>query len=145
MRFMRKRTDVKMKLINKIIIKSLFSGPSRDPGENYAARALKKEGYKIIDRNYDIGFAEIDLIAEKGDFLVFVEVKQRKTTAFGLPCQAVGPEKRRKIRRAAEHYIIKNKCKKQPRFDVVEIYGVCGETAEGAVEKPKVRHIKNAF
>ena len=117
-----------------------FSGPSRDPGENYAARVLKRSGFKIVCRNYDVGFAEIDLIAEKKDLIAFVEVKQRKSAAFGLPCQAVGTEKQRKIRRAAEYYIMKNKPEKQPRFDVFEIYGSC----DGLV-KPKTRHIENAF
>ena len=117
-----------------------FSGPSRDPGENFAVRVLKKAGYKIVCRNFDVGFAEIDLVAEKKDIIAFVEVKQRKSSAFGLPCRAVGPEKQRKIRRAAEYYLMKNKTGKQPRFDVMEIYGTC----EG-VEKPRTRHIENAF
>ena len=137
---MRKPTVNIMKLKQKINKYIWFAGPSRDPGENFAAKCLKKSGYKIICRNFDVGFAEIDLVVEKKEIIAFVEVKQRKSSIFGLPCQAVGPEKQRKIRRAAEYYMMKNKPGKQPRFDVFEIYGTC----EG-LEKPKTRHIENAF
>ncbi len=129
-----------MKLKQRLNRWRWFGGPSRDPGENFAARCLEKKGYKIVSRNYNVGFAEIDLVAEKKGIIAFVEVKQRKTSDFGLPCQAVGPEKQRKIRRGAEHYLLKNKPGKQPRFDVFEIYGTC----EG-IEKPKTRHLENAF
>ena len=129
-----------MSMISKLNRFRWFGGPSNDPGENFAAKVLKKAGYKIICRNFDVGFAEIDLVAEKKGIIAFVEVKQRKSTAFGLPCQAVGPEKQRKIRRAAEYYLMKNKTEKQPRFDVMEIYGV----TDGK-EKPRARHIENAF
>ena len=140
MRFTKNWTVNKMMLREKLNKYRWFGGPSRDPGENFAAKCLMKKGYKIICRNYDVGFAEIDLVTEKKDIIAFVEVKQRKTSDFGLPCQAVGPEKQRKIRRAAEHYIMKNKPVKQPRFDVFEIYGSCD-----GVAKPTVRHIENAF
>lgn len=129
-----------MKLKSKINCFRWFGGSSREPSENFAAKCLRKEGYKIVTLNFDVNFAEIDIIAVKKDIIAFVEVKQRKSTAYGLPCQAVGPEKQRKIRRAAEYYLIKNKIKLQPRFDVFEVYGVCdGE------QKPQTRYIKNAF
>ncbi len=140
MRCMKSWTVNKMSLISNFNKARWFGGPSRDPGENFAAKQLAKKGYKIVYRNYDVGFAEIDLVAEKKGIIAFVEVKQRKTAAFGLPCQAVGTEKQRKIRRAAEHYLMKNKTEKQPRFDVMEIYGVCD-----GMEKPRARHIENAF
>jgi len=129
-----------MNMINKIRRYIWFHGPSRDPGENFAAKCLQKQGYKIIYRNYEAGFAEIDLVAIKKDIIAFIEVKQRKSSAFGLPCQAVGPEKQRKIRRAAEHYLMRMKPEKQPRFDVFEIYGICD-----GKEKPSTRLIENAF
>lgn len=140
MRFMKNRKISKMNMISKIKRLIWFGGPSRDPSENFAAKCLMRKGYKIVSRNYDVIFAEIDIVAVKKGIIAFVEVKQRKTSAFGLPCQAVGPEKQRKIRRAAECYLMKNKPDKQPRFDVFEIYGVCD-----GKEKPKVRHIENAF
>ena len=140
MKFMKSRKINKMSMISKIRQIVWFGGPSRDRGENFAAKCLSKKGYKIVSRNYEIGFAEIDLVAEKKDIVAFVEVKQRKTVDFGLPCQAVGPEKQRKIRRAAEHYLLKNKPGKQPRFDVFEVYGACD-----GKKKPETRHIENAF
>ena len=123
--------------INRLV---WFGGPSRDPAENFAARFLKRNGYKIIYRNFETAFAEIDIIAWKADILAFVEVKQRKSTAFGLPREAVGFEKQRKIRRAAEYYLMKNKTEKIVRFDVIEIYGDCNGD-----KKPRIEHIKNAF
>lgn len=131
---------MKMKMLNKIRCLLWFGGNSKDRGENFAAKFLKKKGYKIEYTNYDVGFAEIDIVASKGGVLVFAEVKQRKGTAFGLPREAVGPEKRRKIRRAAEHYLLKYKWNKAVRFDVIEVYGSC----DGGV-KPKIIHIENAF
>ena len=117
-----------------------FSGTSKDKGENFAAKFLKKNGYRIICRNYDVGFAEIDIIAQKADITAFVEVKQRKSTAYGLPGEAVGREKQRKIRRAAESYIANNSLNGTFRFDVIEIYGAC----DGS-KKPELKHILNAF
>lgn len=129
-----------MKLIYTIKKWLWFSGKSKDNGENYAAKYLKQKGYKILNRNFNVKFAEVDIIAQKGEILAFVEVKQRKTTSFGLPREAVGPEKQKKIRKAASLYMVKFKPKLQPRFDVIEIYGKCD-----GKEKPRIEHIKNAF
>ncbi len=117
-----------------------FGGKSKDKGENFAAKYLKQKGYKIICRNFDVKFAEIDIVAKKGKILAFVEVKQRKTTSFGLPREAVGYEKQKKIRKAASLFIVKYKPDLQPRFDVIEVYGVCD-----GKEKPRIEHIENAF
>ena len=117
-----------------------FGGSSRDKGENYAAKYLKQKGYKILNRNFNVKFAEVDIIAQKGEILAFIEVKQRKTTSFGLPREAVGYEKQKKIRKAASLFIVKFKPDLQPRFDVIEIYGKCD-----GKEKPRIEHIKNAF
>lgn len=129
-----------MNIKEKINVYRWFSGSSKDRGENFAAKFLKKNGYKIVLQNYNAGFAEIDIIAQKADITAFVEVKQRSNTDFGLPCEAVGYEKQRKIRRAAERYISKNKIKSTFRFDVIEVYGSCNGR-----EKPEIKHILNAF
>ncbi len=140
MRFMKKPKAPAMKLKKKINVFLWFGGSSKDRGENFAVKFLKKNGYKILCQNFNAGFAEIDIITEKAGVVSFVEVKQRRGTAFGLPREAVGHEKQRKIRRAAEYYILKNHLQKTFRFDVIEVYGSCDGT-----EKPKIIHIKNAF
>ena len=72
--------------------------------EDYASRFLLQNGYKIIDRNFRSRFGEIDIIALKDDVLVFVEVKARWSTKFGLPEEAVTPQKLWKIGRTGEYY-----------------------------------------
>ncbi|MBQ3053775.1 MAG: YraN family protein [Clostridia bacterium] len=135
-----RRRRKKLSLKSKINCFLWFGGASADRGENFAVKFLKRKGYKIICQNYDAHFAEIDIIAKKRDTTVFVEVKQRKSTAFGLPCEAVGKEKQGKIRRCAQYYIGKFRPQGDFRFDVVEIYGSCD-----GIKKPKAIQIENAF
>jgi len=105
-------------------------------GEAQAAKFLKRAGFKIAARNVHVGYDEIDLIAKQGDTLVFVEVKTRKNEDFGRPAAAVDRAKRKKLSRAAMHFLKKRKLRPPYiRFDVVEVIG----------EKPEIRHIQNAF
>jgi len=91
-------------------------------GEDIARTYLKQNGYTIIKSNFKNKIGEIDLIAKEGDVLVFIEVKYRKNTTFGLPREAVNLEKQRKIRLVAMSYINKYKLHNAPcRFDVLEI------------------------
>lgn len=103
--------------------------------EDKAAQYLKKQGYKIIERNYNLPCGEVDIIAQKNKALVFVEVKYRKNAdAFGGPIGAVTKAKQKRIINAAISYI---KTKKPPfdtlMFDII------------AISDDKVEHIKNAF
>lgn len=103
-------------------------------GEILAEKFLKKQKYKILDKNYRALVGEIDIVAQEKDTIVFVEVKRRETLSFGRPSDAVGREKQYKIRRSGEEYLIRNKLTSCPvRFDVVEIVG------------ENINHIKNAF
>ena len=68
-------------------------------GEDLAAAHLADNGYRILQRNYRSVFGEIDIVAEEGDTLVFVEVKSRRSEAYGDAQLAVGPEKQRQISR----------------------------------------------
>lgn len=102
-------------------------------GENIASRYLKFRLYKILERNYRRKTGEIDIIAKKGGYIIFVEVKYRNNTNKGLPREAVTSFKQRQIKRTAEMYILENNLKCDLRFDVIEILG------------GKVEHIKNAF
>lgn len=77
-------------------------------GENIAVAALEKQGYTIVARNYRKRYGEIDIIAQKGKTLYFVEVKTRKDAAYGNPLESVTPGKQRKIYRVAEAYLQEN-------------------------------------
>jgi putative endonuclease len=91
-------------------------------GEELAAAYLAEAGYRIIERNYRCLFGEIDIVAEEGGALVFVEVKSRRNEAFGSPQTAVGLEKQRKLSRIALHYLQEKHLGNRPaRFDVVAV------------------------
>ncbi|MCI8336754.1 MAG: YraN family protein [Peptococcaceae bacterium] len=77
-------------------------------GEDIAAAALEEQGYTIVARNYRKRYGEIDIIAQKGKTLYFVEVKTRKDAAYGNPLESVTPGKQRKIYRVAEAYLQEN-------------------------------------
>jgi len=92
-------------------------------GEEQAAKYLLKKGYSIVAQNYRCRNGEIDLIVSKAKVLVFVEVKARKTLAFGVPAAAVTRRKQAKLRATAWHYL--GNCREHYlwiRFDVIEIY-----------------------
>ncbi len=110
-----------------------------DAGEDLAAAALKKQGYKILERNYVTSLGEIDLIARQGKTLVFIEVKTRKNERFGAPQEAVNPAKQNKFRRLADYYLKQKRLGQEVllRFDVVGI--IMGE------DGPRVEIIQNAF
>lgn len=72
--------------------------------EDFAVRFLSERGYKIIDRNFRSRFGEIDIIALKDDYLVFIEVKARWSLKFGKPEEAVNAGKIWKITKTAEYY-----------------------------------------
>ena len=76
-------------------------------GESLAAEYLTKNGFYILDRNWTFGRLEIDIIAKKEDVLVFIEVKMRSNDYYGSPWQNVGPQKQRRLIRAANYYIQK--------------------------------------
>ena len=108
-------------------------------GEDCAAKFLEAKGYSIVARNFRIRSAEIDIIAQIGSVLVFVEVKARSSVRHGLPVEAVNLRKQRKIIEAAGVFLQdENFCDCACRFDVVEVY-----LRGGLVED--VNHIENAF
>jgi len=74
-------------------------------GEDIAARYLKRQGYRILERNRYLGRNEIDIIAQEGDTIAFVEVRTRSALDGVPPEDTVGPTKQRQIRRAAKRYI----------------------------------------
>ena len=107
-------------------------------GEDLAVRFLQQKGYRIIATNHRTPFGEIDIIAEDRDTLVFVEVKSRRSDAFGSPAAAVDRRKQRKISMSALFYLKSvKKIGVRSRFDVVSI--------RLTDHHPHIEVIENAF
>lgn len=107
-------------------------------GEDLAAHFLEGKGYRIIERNYRYDRGEIDIVAQDGNDLVFVEVKLRETEAFGSPEESITPFKEEQLKKVAEGYLFEHNLEDQScRFDVVAIV-----LADG---KPKIRILQNAI
>ncbi|MDE7071329.1 MAG: YraN family protein [Clostridia bacterium] len=103
-------------------------------GENTAVEYLKKQGYLIIERNFNTKVGEIDIIAKDKDTIVFIEVKARENTKFGQPIESITPHKVHSIIRTAQWYLSsKKKYNSLCRFDVIEIL------------RGEVTHTKHAF
>ena len=111
-------------------------------GEAEAAAYLRKRGYTILAANYHSRFGEIDLIAEDRDFLVFVEVKLRKSADFAEAREFVDRKKQERLKQTALLYLAQHEsAAKQPRFDVIEIYAPQGT----ATKRPAIYHLEDAF
>ncbi len=106
-------------------------------GEAEAAAYLSECGYRILARNYRTTAGEIDIVAEEGETLVFVEVKTRSGLGRGLPREAVDRGKIRRMTRAAYQYLAGQPEERPCRFDVVEVVLVGGAA--------EVFLIRNAF
>jgi putative endonuclease len=108
-------------------------------GEKLAADFLKKRGYKILQRNFRCREGEIDIIARKGECLVFVEVRTKKNTAFGTPEESVTLSKREKLISLANVYLQAfNNPPQSWRIDVVAVE----LTPDNRVSR--LEHIENA-
>lgn len=110
-------------------------------GETLAAIYLKKKKYRLVAANYHCRFGEIDLVVANRDFLVFVEVKLRKSERFARASEFVDVHKQSRIRTTAEMYLSENPTDLQPRFDVIEIYAPNGIDTK----KPEIIHLEDAF
>ncbi|MBN2347010.1 MAG: YraN family protein [Candidatus Aminicenantes bacterium] len=107
-------------------------------GEQAAAAFLRDRGYRIVQANYRVAGAEVDIIALCGDILCFVEVKTRKSFAHGEPEAFVTPAKQRKIIRAAKIFRAREAYRRyRVRFDVVSVL------RDGAAMA--CDHLENAF
>ncbi|PPE71121.1 YraN family protein [Caldimonas thermodepolymerans] len=101
-----------------------------DEGEERALAHLRRAGLELVQRNYRVAggpgrpAAEVDLILRERDgTLVFVEVRQRRSSGFGGAAASVTPAKQRRIVRAAQHYLLQLRTPPPCRFDVVAIDG----------------------
>lgn len=106
-------------------------------GEEIALKYLLDNGYKLLQRNWHFGKYEVDLIVEKDETLIFVEVKFRSTDYFGDPEIFVSNKQKLNLIRAANRYISKFNIDKEARFDIVSIVMENG--------KPNINHIEDAF
>ncbi len=133
----------------KKIIDRLFSSSDRrteqrrigDRGEDLAAKHLKRNGYRILWRNYTFHDKEIDIIARKKDTVAFVEVKTTtsdRAEEMKAPMQAVDRDKRHNLTVCAESYIRRHGGERDIyRFDIIEVYF--------NRDTPEINHIENAF
>lgn len=110
-------------------------------GEEQAAKFLKKKGCRVLARNWRCRLGEIDLIVEDGSCLCFVEVKLRKSDAYGRGAEFVDWRKQQRLRTAAQLYLTEHPTALQPRFDVIEIYAPQGRETVRA----ELLHLENAF
>lgn len=102
-------------------------------GEDMAVEFLKSHGVKILERNYQNRFGEIDIIGREDNTLLFIEVKYRKNESFGYPLEAVGFAKREKIRKMARFFLNENHYYHYNiRFDCIGIIGSQIEWIKGA-------------
>ena len=91
-------------------------------GEQLVCKYLKKNGYKILEKNYVCKFGEADLICQKDDNIVFVEVKTRTNVRYGMPSEAVGYAKQKKYKEIATYYCLIYKIQdKNVTFSVAEV------------------------
>ena len=110
-------------------------------GEALAAAYLKKKKYQLLACGYRCRFGEIDLIVSNKKYLVFVEVKLRRSADFAQAREFVDFYKQNRLRTTAEMYLSQYPTKLQPRFDVIEIYA-----PEGTLTlNPKITHLEGAF
>ncbi len=107
-------------------------------GEDTAAEHLRSKGCRILERNFSCRFGEADIIATDSEYLIFAELKSRKSSRFAEAREFVDRKKQEKIILTAKYYLMKHDYDLPVRFDVIEIYDASGD-------KPRIEHIENAF
>lgn len=106
-------------------------------GEEMAVAYLREKGYVILERDWHSKHRDIDIIAQQGECIVFVEVKTRRNRDFADPLQAIDYNKRKNLRLAINHYIHYRKIENPWRFDVITIVGELG------CKMPEIEHIES--
>ena len=126
------------KATGSLLSKALNTRQVGRRGEDITIRYLKREGMKILGRNYQVGRDEFDVIAREGNCLVFVEVKTSRGEEFGDPAEWITSWKKRRMIRSAQRYLRGHNYDGNPvRFDVVIV-----KTDSGGI---KVEHYRDAF
>lgn len=106
-------------------------------GERLAVEYLTAKGFRILAQNYRYLKAEVDIIAQKDNCLIAVEVKTRSSTAFGAPEEFLKPAQIQRIIKAVDHFVTSKDLDVEVRFDIIAI--VLSKQA------PQIEHIENAF
>lgn len=106
-------------------------------GEDLAVKYLLEQGYQILERNYYFDKAEIDIIAEKGDQVIILEVKTRNSEFFGDPQSFVTRPKIKLLVKAANEYVVSNDIDKEIRFDIIAVLKNSSEE--------RIEHFEDAF
>ena len=110
-------------------------------GEALAADYLRRKRFRIEAMNYRTRLGEIDIIASNRQYLVFCEVKLRKSADFAAAREFVDRRKQERLRQTALLYLSQHETQLQPRFDVIEIYAPDG----AQTVHPKLTHMEDAF
>ncbi len=138
-----------MKFTEKLLSRNLYNNEKQTAvsigalGEEAAVKALKKQGYKIIDMNYRTKMGELDIIAKDGEYTCFIEVRLRKNNSFGSPADSIDEGKRRRIINTAKHYAVSKHIYDTPmRFDVVLINATANNNK---LKNINLQIIKDAF
>lgn len=110
-------------------------------GEEAACAYLKRQGYRIVGRNFSCRFGEVDIIARDRRYVVFAEVKLRKDANHGTAAEFVTAAKQQRVITAASRWLQQNPTQLQPRFDVIEVYAPEGMETK----QPVINHMEDAF
>ena len=111
-------------------------------GERIAAEYLEAQGYHLLEHRYRFGHKEIDLIARKGDLVIFVEVKSRRSDSFGPANLSITVKKQRNLIAAAEAYLLEKgliEGEERFRFDAILLH------PPGSDGDVRLEHITDAF
>ena len=106
-------------------------------GEDVSSEYLLKNGYKVIGRNARTPYGEIDIVAKKGEIIIFIEVKTRTSNKMGLPEESITAKKREHMIACAEHYAMENEIDNW-QIDVISIEGKLGT-------EPVITYFENAI
>ena len=105
-------------------------------GEDLAADYLQRKGYTIIERDWKSGRRDLDIVAQDGNVIVFVEVKTRRNSLYGEPEEAVDYHKLQNLQQAINHYVKFKHIRQEIRFDIISIVGTIGT-------EPDIQHIQD--
>lgn len=106
--------------------------------EEEAVRYLERQGYRVLARNFTCRWGELDIVAERGEVVAFVEVRMRSTAMWGDPSLTVSRAKQRRVVKTALHFLMAHGIRERMvRFDVVSVVGRGDEAS--------VEHLPDAF
>ena len=105
-------------------------------GEDQAVEYLQRKGYTIIERDWKSGKRDLDIIAQDGNVIVFVEVKTRRNRLYGEPEESVDYHKLQNLQQAISHYVKFKHIRQEIRFDIISIVGTVGTD-------PDIQHIQD--